>query len=294
VAARARALQSETKRPLPHDTAAELRTMFSSLTAWSASRRPGLARGLDRNHKPQGRTWRADAEALLAELRQLAAGEAPANPLDGLCDALSALADLPSHDQPKALERAVDAVLRRGVPQSDPDLIDAMLPWVEVVGRMKNFKTLRAKVKAAVLEEDAEVEEADQAAAIPEDWPLRALVQGKRIAILGGDRRAQAEGRLKATFGFAEVSWEHGLEPRKVQTLCERVHNGKIDLVLTLARFCNHSASNALVDACKAADVPFANVERGYGVVAVRRALERYLGASDDDAVRLAIPPEVC
>jgi hypothetical protein len=55
-------------------------------------------------------------------------------------------------------------------------------------------------------------------------------------------------------------------------------------------RFISHSTNERLMNGCRERGVSFAAVERGYGIGAIRRALERYLVASaPSDRIRTRV-----
>ena len=64
---------------------------------------------------------------------------------------------------------------------------------------------------------------------------------------------------------------------RRVKAMCERIENHSVELVLVLNRFISHKASKKIIKACKKAGVPYACLERGYGVVQMIEAIERFL-----------------
>ncbi|MEZ4475375.1 MAG: hypothetical protein R3F60_32180 [bacterium] len=74
LAARLRALQDQPQAPR------NLRPLFSKLTAWSATHRPGFVHGLAQAHAPQAGTWLADAERTWDALQPTEPPVAPAAP----------------------------------------------------------------------------------------------------------------------------------------------------------------------------------------------------------------------
>lgn len=107
-----------------------------------------------------------------------------------------------------------------------------------------------------------------------ERW--RGHFTGKRAAMVGGSCREYRRKQLQAFFGLAELDW---IENERTETangavMTQRIKNGRYDCVFLLTRFCSHEIQNHLKPACKAAGVPFASVERGYGINAFCAALD--------------------
>lgn len=100
--------------------------------------------------------------------------------------------------------------------------------------------------------------------------------KGKRAAIVGGSCREYRRRQLQEFLGFDELEW---IENERTETanganLAQRVRNHRYDVVFLLNRFCSHELQNHLKPACKESGVPFASVERGYGINAVCAALD--------------------
>lgn len=125
-------------------------------------------------------------------------------------------------------------------------------------------------------EDDEDEDEAEELPVIEESWPLWSRVRDKRVVLLGGEPREPARLRLEDTFEFADLDWVPADNPRRLDSLVERVHLEKVDLVLVLQNWIAHKVSNKLIDACKTSHVPWALVG-GYGVKSVRAGLERFL-----------------
>lgn len=124
-------------------------------------------------------------------------------------------------------------------------------------------------------------EEEPETPAIEGDWPLWNLVRDKRGIILGGEPREQPRARLETTFNMAELEWIPGDNPRRLDSVVERVAMNKVDVVFVLQQWTAHKVTNKLIDACKTSNVPWALVS-SYSVRAIKQGLERFLGQSRD------------
>lgn len=294
VAAVARHLQDETD--LDSSALLPLNSIFSRLTAFSATYRPGFVRGLTRSHGPYNDTWMADIRQWYRELTHTDTTAAPrvwtskpADPPPAVEDdedepeplnperSLSALRHLLDADEPdrdlvcKAAMVCIDA----GVRPTDPRLLRMLGMHLELLTKEPSLKNLRKAIRES--QKEAEEEARKDNSTPPSDWPYWAYTRGKRLLILGGDVRNTTTNRLQKVFGFSEILWETGHQTRRVQAAVTQVSAGSIDMVLFLARFVSHAAWDVAVPACKAAKVPFVLVESGYGTAQIRAAMEQTL-----------------
>ena len=136
----------------------------------------------------------------------------------------------------------------------------------------------RPSAKPAKPDEDDDEEEDARPEPIPADWAWRSWTQGRRAVMVGGDPREPNRRRLQDAFGFADLAWERAERSRNsLQQGRERVRSRKLDMVLILSRFVGHDADAIIQPACRDVGVAFVPVQTGYGVVGVRRAIERHL-----------------
>ena len=89
---------------------------------------------------------------------------------------------------------------------------------------------------------------------------------------------------IEEALAFKSLDWISGYEVRSVQSLAERIANGKVEFVLLLGRFINHKITDVLLPACNASGVDWVMVRQGYGINQIRMAIERYLGDRGEDA----------
>ncbi len=246
----------------------DLNGLFSSLTKYSKERQPGFVVGLSRNQTPRMATWLEDAEDAWAYLKERTP-EASVEPNPER--ALAALtAALEASQEPSALSTLVRHVLESGIASADPRLTRRLAPYLDLIA--PDLKAVRKAVRKHLAETEAPPGSPPDV--VPADWPFLDRTRGRDAILVGGDRREQAQDRVKAAFGFNSVYWDSGWEPRRVEALAERVTRGGIDVVILLARFLSHKTWDAIVPACKSANVPFAVVERGYGVASIQATLE--------------------
>lgn len=238
--------------------------IFPSLTQYQETSRPGAVHGLARKHTPRRGSWLDEA---LDHWRALQ--REPPDPDAPLRELVDVLASEPS---PSALRGAVASALVRGLRPSDSRLVELMEPYVEALKGDRRVRGVRRAVRA----QQKEVARHERVRQVPR-WSHADLTRGKRALLVGGDRRQDAERRLKAFLELDELVWDTGWRKERVAANAAQVRQGSFDLVLIVRDFVTHMATDHLVPACKAASVSFAVVDRGYGLGQVRRALERVL-----------------
>jgi hypothetical protein len=304
----ARHVQDEAEQHLDSDATNALRAWFPMMTHWSKLYRPGFVPGLSRKFGSERESWLADAlhwwwvleeqanpgstpelvERAAAGPRSSWASEPPEwsagprgvdepelpSPADALKEVERAAAD-PNADLGAALQLALDA----GVPQRNQRLLRALLPQSERVFALPGLKTLKTALREAGEPDDDEEEAEREITVVPalDDWPFFTFTEGKQAVIVGGDRRPQAAERIRDAFRFEDVEWEVK-DPRRLRALAERVRSRSVDLVILLRSFISHAEQETVLDACRAASVPFVVVDAGYGVNQVKLAIERFCG----------------
>lgn len=255
---------------------------FSSLSSWSKREQPGWVNGLSRNHVPTRGSWTADAEAYQDRLPRPVPTPAVRENIERVLEGLRAF--LPEFGSaPAEAQEAVGAQFRQmvrkalesGVRVTDPRLLKLVGPHAELFDGQE-FKALRK-----ALREDGEVPELDddeRAPALPPDWAWWGRTRRRRGVLVGGDPREPNRERLEKAFGFTQLEWV-GTEFKRnnLQTVRDRVRAGKLDIVIILGAFVGHDADDVILPAARECGVDWVHVDKGYGIVRVRRAIERFL-----------------
>jgi hypothetical protein len=120
-------------------------------------------------------------------------------------------------------------------------------------------------------------------------WHLFPLVCGRKAVIVGGDPREPNRERIERAFRLASLDWPAIYGQRKVRSTVESIRGRGYGLVLVLAPFIAHKQSDAIIQAAKATPVPWA-LAVGYGVSAIKVALERFLGGPTAHPTRFLTP----
>ena len=108
-------------------------------------------------------------------------------------------------------------------------------------------------------------------------WRLLPLVRGRKAIVVGGDPREPNRQRLEHALQLASLEWPAIDGPRKVESIVGRIRKGTYGLLLVLQPFVAHATSEPIIDAAKSGGTPWALAD-GYGIAAVKLALERFLG----------------
>ncbi|MCB9689555.1 MAG: hypothetical protein H6735_31245 [Alphaproteobacteria bacterium] len=293
----ARHVQDEVDVVLPAPVAGALGAWFSTMTRWSKLYRPGFVAGLSRSNRPERDRWIEDARMWWEQLSvHVPLGASLlASALGGGATTTPGVAPTAGEDGPSAheallaLEQVLDdpdadlteplaVVLEAGVGQRDNRLVALLAPHRDRVAKVRGLKTLKSALKFARQDPVTEEVPADtvETSPIPDDWPFLKLTEGMAAVIVGGDPRSEHADRIKDAFRFASVAWNE-IDPRRVDALASRIRAGTHGMVVLLREFVSHSVADAVLGACKDADVPYVVVDTGYGVNQVRLAAERYL-----------------
>lgn len=135
------------------------------------------------------------------------------------------------------------------------------------------------KKKSKSKDEDDDDDDTDSARSL-EGWPFLDRVKKKMAVMLGGDIREERRVAIERAFQLAELDWVPHDSPRRLQNLSERAANGSIDFVL-VNKFVAHKETMALQKVSKA---PLIVLRHGYGISAIRTALEEHFARRANEA----------
>lgn len=175
------------------------------------------------------------------------------------------------------LQNTVQEVLDQGVYFGERSLLFLLAPHYECLRKKKEWKNTLVKHLRRIRKEMGLRDDVEDTNGLPPESPAYTFAKDKHAVIVGGDPRQTTVDRLKDVFGFKEVEWKQ-TTPRRAASLKNRIQNGKIDMVLLLARFMWHADQRLLESNCQSSHVPIITVHNGYGSNQIRIAIERYLG----------------
>ena len=159
----------------------------------------------------------------------------------------------------------------KGVATSDPELLDLILPYRDLLTEGSEFLALRRNLQK-LAEEQVEPSGPD----IGNLDELLSFTAGKRVMI-GGARREDVRRQLEQLFQFKRLEWEdyERTQSAKLDSLQQSVKAGGVDLVLILKSFVHHHVSEQLRPVCQRNGVVCLMVDHGYGPAQVAETLAR-------------------
>lgn len=270
----------------------EFETIFRTLTNFSKITEPGFIYGLKKNSEPNdGNTWHESLLSRKARLQHLAdevltdeePDEDASDQKSAITDVLRRMHELvenrsdngTTHEE-KILELAREALEHHIDPQH-PRLLSALQPYRTEVDAQPDLKPIAKALKAEAKERALEQLNDDaNDAEFQSTWPYRAHTEGKKLAIIGGNRRRDAEQNIREAFGFEDVHWistssgKHARQ-RKFES---RFKHGSYDFVVAIQNLVGHAWTDMIFNQRPQNTV--AALTSGYGVQAIARALVRY------------------
>ncbi len=243
---------------------------------------------LDRRKASQTR----EAEQELAQRRRKQAEDENARQAaqarEDVLDLLEAPGDAQDSYWQEDLRDAVREYHRWSPNQTDDQLLSALRAHPDLFKAGGEFRWLRKKLSPKASEsgsfEPVELLPGQGRQTVQtntrafDQW--RGYLEGKRAAIVGASRRENRREQLQKFFALSSLEWieNERTEAANTHTLDQRIRNGRYHIVFYLARFSSHSLQDCAKSACKQSDVPFIVIERGYGIGAFCRAIERARG----------------
>lgn len=273
--------------------------LFRRLTVFSEHTRPGFIVGLKLTAEPDvGGTWhatlvsrRAALEALdEAEKSNAQVDEEKAETKATRDDALRVLNDVVRQDPVDEADvvQAVRQALALKTNPKHPRLLNALADHEALMNAHEDLhviaRSLRAQRREAEL---AQQDSTEMASRFQEPWPFLERTKGKKMALIGGNRNAAAERRIREAFGLGDLVWvptQAGHHARQ-QKFHSKLKNGTYDYVVAIQNLVGHAWTDLIFNNSPARTKPV--LTSGYGIEAIRRALEQYLGwrvENDDDA----------
>lgn len=272
----------------------EFEAIFRTLTSFSKNTEPGFIYGLKKNSSPNdGDNWHASLQSRKRTLQKLADETLTEASEDNVEDQRrSAITDVlrrmheavenqthnGSTHQEIILELTREALSYRINPQH-PRLLSALQNYFDIIDEHPDLKTIAralrddAKEREIAASKDQSIDDEFRAS-----WPYKERTQGKKLALIGGNRRKDAEQNIRDAFGFEDVLWistDAGKHARQ-RKFEARFKNGTYDFVVAIQNLVGHAWTELIFNQTPPNTV--AALTSGYGVQAIGRALARYSG----------------
>lgn len=269
-------------------------TIFRTLTSFSEKTRPGFIIGLRKDSRPDGgKTWhqelqcrRQNLDALFAERAQRSEGtqDADEEQRAARTDVLRRLHEAVSKEgcSSETLLPLVREAIALKVDVQHPRLLSALKDHRKTLEAHHEFTAIVRALAIAEREEARSAEgESDTAEELDHSWPFKEHTEGRRLAIIGGNRRRDAAEKIRDAFALEDVVWVSTSSGKHARQRKFRASykNGSYDFVVAIQTLVGHAWTDMIFN--ERPENTIAALSTGYGVQAVGRALERYGDWSD-------------
>jgi len=184
----------------------------------------------------------------------------------------------------RRLHESVVELLAGGLPPSNVELREALLPIVEeipeslstdpqfqrVLRELDRFLASREMEPGQPVEERLDDEVVCRA---------RELLRGRVVLLIGGERRRETEERLKRIFDLADLRWITTREHQSTADFEPAIARAETALVLLAIRWASHSFED-VADFCARYGKAFVRLPRGYGANQIAREVLRQASRS--------------
>ncbi|MGA2035646.1 MAG: hypothetical protein ABSG68_25640 [Thermoguttaceae bacterium] len=144
----------------------------------------------------------------------------------------------------KKVTEAVDVLVTEGLPPSNTDLRDMLVPIVDDIpdanGLREGFRRVLAEVDRYLATQMPPAEQAVREVS-GEVQEVARLYKGKTLVVIGGDRRSHAYEALKSAFCLKELIWIVTREHESTEVFVPCLTRPDVDVVLLAIRWSSHS-----------------------------------------------------
>lgn len=196
--------------------------------------------------------------------------------------------EIDDSDWQRLYETVIDLV-EGGLPPSNVALRELLLPIIdtapETLGRDARFERVLAEIDRYMA--SREVDRPPAAPEVIEESVLRvrALLRGRVVVLIGGERRGETADRLARIFELAELRWISTREHESVSRFQSDIMRPETALVLLAIRWSSHSYEE-VADMCALYDKAFVRLPGGYGANQIAHQVLQQASAS-----LAALPP---
>jgi hypothetical protein len=167
----------------------------------------------------------------------------------------------------RVIAQAADEMVRDGVPPSNRDLRDAVMPIIDIMptadGFPIGFQLVFREAKNHRAAQDAEPCCQEQAVPTVNVLAVRKFLEGTSLVIIGGDSRDHAHDAIKEAFALKEVVWTKSREHQSIERFKSYVVRGDVKVVLLTIRWASHSYGD-IKDLCDRHGKLFVRLPGGY------------------------------
>ncbi|HMF19897.1 MAG TPA: hypothetical protein VKE98_22015 [Gemmataceae bacterium] len=163
---------------------------------------------------------------------------------------------------------AVDTLVQGGLPASNRDLRELILPVFDGVPDLEDFPggfrlVLREVDRFLAARQTTEPEEAGERELAPEVKEAATLLQGQSIVLIGGNHRPKAKEALKKNLGLKELYWVQIDEYQSLDTFEPYIAQPDVAVVILAIRWSRHCFGEAQ-RYCERYGKPLVRLPAGY------------------------------
>lgn len=178
-------------------------------------------------------------------------------------------------------QRLYDSILELlagGLPPSNVALREALLPIAEdmpeTLGTDPRFQRVLHELDRYLASRELEPSPPVGERLDEEVSRARALLRGRVVVLIGGERRRETAARLERIFELAELRWINTREHQSTSDFVPAIARPETALVMLAVRWASHSFEDA-ADACARYGKAFVRLPRGYGANQIAREVLR-------------------
>jgi hypothetical protein len=162
---------------------------------------------------------------------------------------------------------AVDALVQDGLPPSNREIRDLIMPIFEEVPDLEDlpggFKLVLREIDRFLAARQIEPEEVSERGLTPEVQEAAVLLQGQSVVLIGGNHRPKAKEALKKNLGLKELYWVQIDEYQSLDTFEPYIAQPDVAVVILAIRWSRHCFGEAQ-RFCERYGKPLVRLPAGY------------------------------
>jgi hypothetical protein len=173
------------------------------------------------------------------------------------------------HDYWRSLVTAVDELVQAGVPPSNREIRELLLPVLddmpELEDRPKGFDLVLREIDRYLDSRPAVAEAVSRPERSPAVAEVARLLAGQSIVLIGGERSPTGQEALKTSLGLKEVYWIETREHQSLEGFEPYIARPDVALVILAIRWSSHSYGDVKLF-CERHSKPLVRLPAGYSV----------------------------
>jgi len=162
----------------------------------------------------------------------------------------------------------IDELVRGGMPPSNVELRDLLIEHVDELPEMalmpKGFQLTMREIDRFLTSSPSRAEEENEVATGPDQLDdVAAMLAGRAVVLIGGDRRPHAAEALERAFQLSELIWIDTRAHESISGFEPYVARPEVAMVLLAIRWSSHSYGE-VQDFCRRYDKPLVRLPGGY------------------------------